>query len=160
MSDKLKTIPDIIAYHRQRAKEILGNGVYEDILEKEEAEDAALDHEEEADRIESAYKREIGNAQMMREALANIVLTTLKVGMSMRGDVACGIIASRAKAALAASPRNCDVGTEYEQAKRFYSVCKKYKLPDDACEASCPMQMSLNCELAWAQMPYEKEEAK
>lgn len=54
-------------------------------------------------------------------------------------------------------PRNCDIGTVDEQAKRFYNFCKKYKLPDDACEASCPMQMSLNCELAWAQMEYEKE---
>ena len=68
-----QTIPDIIAYHRQCAKEILGNGVYEDILEKEEAEDAALDHEEEADRIEAAYKRELGNAQKMRKALEQLV---------------------------------------------------------------------------------------
>lgn len=75
------------------------------------------DLRDEANRLEAAWKREkatiedssaVGNAQKMREALANIVLTTLKVGMSMRGDVACGIIASRAKSALAAPPRNCD----------------------------------------------------
>lgn len=67
-----QTIPEIIAGYRQRAKEILGNGVYEDILEKEEAEDAALDLEIEADRIEAAYKRELGNAQKMREALTRV----------------------------------------------------------------------------------------
>ena len=49
-----------------------------------------------------------GNASKMREALANIVLTTIKAGKSISCDVACGIISSTAKAALAAPPRNCD----------------------------------------------------
>lgn len=50
----------------------------------------------------------LGNVAKMREALANIVLTTIKAGKSISCDVACGIISSTAKAALSTPPRNCD----------------------------------------------------
>lgn len=48
------------------------------------------------------------NAAAMREALCDIVMLTMKVGYSIHGDVACGIIASKAKHALSAPARNCD----------------------------------------------------
>lgn len=51
---------------------------------------------------------EQGNAAAMREALMEIVLTATKAGITMGYDVACGIIRSKARAALAAPARNCD----------------------------------------------------
>lgn len=158
MSDKPETISDIIAAMRTRA----------DSLSAGHLRALGCDYRSWSDRLEAAYKRELGNAQKMREALENCA------NMGEQIDCLLGIsdatvyafrherclahnISECALAALAAPPRNCDVGTADEHAKRFYSVCKKYKLSDGACEASCPMQMSLNCALAWAQMPYEKE---
>ena len=85
-----------------------------------------------AERLEAAWKREkaeveadalnvgavvattekslaVGNAVALREALCDIVMLTMKVGYSIHGDVACGIIASKAKHALSAPARNCDL---------------------------------------------------
>lgn len=68
--------------------------------------------------VEAARKRErepvtarhgFGNAAAMREALCAIVMLTMKVGYSIHGDVACGIIASKAKHALSSPARNCDL---------------------------------------------------
>ena len=62
-----------------------------------------------------------------------------------------------AEAAISATPRNCDVGTVEEQAKRFHSFCKSNKQPGDvySCER-CQLNSIEDCELAWAQMPYEE----
>ena len=60
----------------------------------------------------------VGNAAAMREALMDIVLLTVKAGKSLSCDVACGIIASKAKHALATPPRNCDVVLIENLAKR------------------------------------------
>lgn len=49
------------------------------------------------------------NAAAMCKALCDIVMLTMKVGYSIHGDVACGIIASKAKHALSSPARNCDV---------------------------------------------------
>ena len=68
-------------------------------------------------------------------------------------------VMARGKAALAAPPRNCDVGTPLEQAERFNAFC----LPrvGKCCEASsCPAKHKINqigiqyCQLVWAQLPY------
>ena len=57
------------------------------------------------------------------------------------------------KAALAAPPRNCDVGTAEEQARRLGALCESF--PGISCKG-CPLDSkTMNCELAWAQMPYE-----
>lgn len=53
----------------------------------------------------------------MREALSEIVLLTVKAGKSISCDVACGIIASKAKHALSAPPRACDVMSEDDLTK-------------------------------------------
>ena len=60
------------------------------------------------------------------------------------------------EAALSAPPRNCDVGTAEEQAARFHSFCKSNKQPGDvySCDR-CRLNSIEDCELAWAQMPYE-----
>ena len=58
-------------------------------------------------------------------------------------------------AALAAPPRNCDVGTTKEQSARFDAHCRK----NMGC-LTCPLRekdggVPKHCEFAWAQMPYE-----
>lgn len=177
---KPQTIPDIIADHRQRAKAILGNGVYEDILEKEEAEDAALDHEIEADRIEAAYKRELGNVQKMREALIHARAAICKFAKyqcdslswensNMQANCGDGLCSWRGlcdaktaiNAALVAPARNCDVGTVEEQTARYNKFCCKNKTTERSC-GDCPAYFAYaitkkDCRLAWAQMPYEEE---
>lgn len=67
-------------------------------------------------------------------------------------------------AALAAPPRNCDVGTVEEQQERFAKYCRVHS---DAHEcgigyaignpkAKCPAYKTIDCQLVWAQMPYEE----
>ena len=104
-----------------------------------------------ADRIEAAAKREreaSGNAAAMCKALCDIVMLTMKVGHSIHGDVACGIIASKAKHALSAPQRNCDVGTAEEQESRFHATGETYHT------------LTLRNAFAWAQMPYEADAEK
>ena len=100
------------------------------------------------------------NAAKMREALCEIVLLCKKVGLSIHGDVACGIIASKARAALAAPPRNCDVGTAEEQWRRFKNMCIIPLCLHKGCPVGIPLKTTKNCELVWAQMPYEEGGAK
>lgn len=57
-----------------------------------------------------------------------------------------------AKFALAAPPRNCDVGTAEEQIKRHRKWCKR-----DKCLPGIPCSV---CFAKWAQMPYEEGGAK
>ena len=58
-------------------------------------------------------------------------------------------------------PRNCDVGTVEEQAERFHAFCASNKKCGDvySCER-CQFNSVEDCELAWAQMPYEEGGAK
>ena len=105
------------------------------------------------------------NMKAMREALSEIVLLTVKAGKSISCDVACGIIASKAKHALKHPSRNCDVGTEQEQQDRFREFCRHYENEGECgigrSEAACPaFQGGRNpdCSLWWAQMPYEATE--
>jgi hypothetical protein len=64
-------------------------------------------------------------------------------------------------AALAAPPRNCDVGTAREQIKRWQAFCNRH---DDDC-TGCPCDAAdtwdnTSCFAKWAQMPYEEGGAK
>ncbi len=65
----------------------------------------------------------------------------------------------KAKATLAAPPRNCDVGTAAEQTRRMeaeYCTVQKscYESPDGR---RCPLyQTGVDCRLIWAQMRYKK----
>ena len=58
-------------------------------------------------------------------------------------------------AALAAPPRNCDVGTAEEQHARFYNFCDKI----EECK-ECPLWrgggLTSKCSVYWGQMPYEE----
>ncbi len=58
----------------------------------------------------------------------------------------------KAKAALAAPPRNCDVGTVDEQSERYLELCNSNEC------TSCPCKFTARtcCALIWGQMAYEK----
>lgn len=79
--------------------------------------------------------------------------------------------------ALAKPPRNCDVGIPDEQSERFKNFCRNHQFisvdsedgfpPVYVCSnESCPLHGYYivhgedNCELAWAQMPYESQNSK
>ena len=66
--------------------------------------------------------------------------------------------------ALSASPRNCDVGTAEEQAKRFKSFCKTHLSGiRSICSTQCPCvgcRRMFHCLTKWEQMPYEEGGAK
>ena len=62
----------------------------------------------------------------------------------------------KAKAALSAPPRNCNVGTSSEQYQRFLKYCKKNTGGcdrADRCVNPCAY-----CFSKWAQMPYMESE--
>ena len=69
------------------------------------------------------------------------------------------------RAALAKTPRQCDVGTPDEQSERFENFCLKHigcaeETGGRHC-VGCPLEkasknITQKCELYWAQMPYEK----
>ena len=67
----------------------------------------------------------------------------------------------KAKAALAAPLRNCDVGTASQQAQRFAELCTSHS-KDGArgiCDEKCPFygkEYVSDCAIHWAQMPYER----
>jgi hypothetical protein len=64
--------------------------------------------------------------------------------------------------ALAAPPRNCDVGTVEEQSNRYETFCKSFYKEICRCD-DCPIFKANNgnarkrprCQIAWAQMPYD-----
>lgn len=45
----------------------------------------------------------------------------------------------KATRALSLPRRNCDVGTEEEQAVRFGALCDKYYNDEDTCNEECPL---------------------
>ena len=82
------------------------------------------------------------NVAAMHDALAEIVFLCLKVGLSIRGDVACGIIASKARKALAAPPRNCDrfnTGDPIKDAEDAYGAWQRY-CDDPTIPRSCKVE--------------------
>ena len=60
--------------------------------------------------------------------------------------------------ALAKPPRNCDVGTAEEQARRYEELCDSHTC-GSICSGSCCPLYDYDCSpFAWAQMPYEARE--
>lgn len=140
-----------------------------------------------ADRIEAAWNRERakieadalaaggiveaarheGNAAARREALDGMLILACGIcentlcpnkngcedGMTERCD-----FVNKANSALAAPPRNCDVGTAEEQRERFLKFCTSQN-----CESGCKFRNEKDmfcCDFAWAQMPYAEGGAK
>ena len=101
----------------------------------------------------------VGDQTKMREALQEILLVCYKAGARFGYDVACGLIKSKAKYALSSPPRNCDVGTAEEQFKRYLAFCHSESRGCEHCPANkTRLRGTSNCDLAWAQMPYEAQE--
>ena len=115
-----------------------------------------------ARRIEQSVTdcNQFGNAAAMREALEKVRFYLpyfLQYMRLHREDAEGGGYYERildvVNSALSAPPRNCDVGTAYEQSERFYSFCLRHKY----C-SSCPCKYTekTSCSINWARMPYEE----
>ena len=112
---------------------------------------------------------EANNAQAMREALENILKEVAKMeGLLCDKAIINSLvqIVALVRAALAAPPRNCDVGTPSEQRARFDKFCRSNswdEIDGAHCMSSCPLYHG-DCsrceELEWAQMPYEANESE
>lgn len=99
------------------------------------------------------------NMAAMREALEK---ARLFAGCSIQDIVIVGMgcidrdkLCAEIDAALAAPPRNCDVGTAVEQEKRFRKICRS---ANGAVCLGCPVVALEDCGIVWAQLPYEAEE--
>jgi len=154
-----ETIVDIIAEKRRRADELEASSYRPHQFLRERI----AELRQEADRLEAALKREmsknvsknggdfgqLGDVAQLREALEKIN-SLCGIGVV---EISSFEIGSICDAALSAPPRNCDVGTAEEQAKRFkFSKCDeppKCRPWDECC---------LICFAKWAQMPYKEKE--
>lgn len=108
-----------------------------------------------------------GNQQKIREALESFVEYSelvCKMGMFNRDRLIA--ITTKARDALSAQARQCDVGTDEEQAKRFEEFCNSHTCTMGDCNVhkswrhffyDCGLKQ-VSCGLIFAQMPYEAEE--
>lgn len=131
-----------------------------------------------ADRIEAAWARESnaiatehavlpsicitkpqGNAAAMREALVAFV-RAYEMDNELDNIEATSEAYEKARAALSIPPRQCDVGTPYEQANRMRQFCAKQKRNGIIDCGYCPIkhEYQRDCTLEWSQMPYEAQE--
>lgn len=120
-----------------------------------------------------------GNQMKMREALENLTrfaevdirglenLAKYAIDHSMYGGGVLRAVAGairEGKNALSAPARNCDVGTAEEQSVRMSEFCREqYKKTDGVALCSgCRFRYieGVECQFAWAQMPYEEGGAK
>lgn len=157
---KRETLADIAAEIRAYGDRPPPKCAWLDIAERIEAIDSA-------DAWRSLYTPQVGNAAAMREALNDIVgIAKIALSVNCVGNSNCSelwSIIDKCKSALSEPPRQCDVGTAEDQAERFVKHCQSFLNRDGikAC-AGCPccgVVMYGKCELAWAQMPCEKEGA-
>lgn len=112
-----------------------------------------------AEWIEAAAKREGGNAAALREAIEPWVAfgewlleNAGKEGLGAAIREYGPIIRQRLeemRAVLAKPPRNCDVGTEREQYRRWVQFCEKHY---HSCH-NCPCRDADGCTFVWSQMP-------
>lgn len=103
----------------------------------------------------------VSNSAALREALKCIdsIAKYLEAGTIRDVQHAYRNIQDRVRIALAAPPRNCDVGTADEQESRFEEYCDSNYSQNDVDEECwrCPLLKPMkNCTFSWAQMPYEK----
>lgn len=115
-----------------------------------------------------------GDQHKMREALVKVLrlanVTADGENWDWNNAIAENVV-KVVKEALAAPPRNCDVGTAEEQWKRFDEFCIDWEEsgPYGGCSDGCPCMAikskesdgcfgQSGCFSIWAQMPYEAEE--
>ncbi|MBQ4199553.1 MAG: hypothetical protein II649_06695 [Kiritimatiellae bacterium] len=180
MSDeKQETSADVIAEMRKLGeldgkstdkipRSLMGLGLrtYADRLEAAATRERLLSKLPENDNsapVVSTGDNKPGNAAAMREALHSLIDVIERLDGNNPlwwHNNAPGVKALKiAKAALAAPPRNCDVGTAEEQADRFMEFCDDEKGDLQHCR-NCRLCNAYDCELAWAQMPYEEGASK
>ena len=53
-------------------------------------------------------------------------------------------------------PRNCDVGTDEEQSRRYEELCDRHTCGSICSLTGCPMYEHDCSPFAWTQMPYEE----
>lgn len=95
---------------------------------------------------------EASNVKAMRKALSDACYAMFNFLKTQNGgyeEMANAL--DKAKAALAAPARNCDVGTVEEQSERYHAFCDSNEC------TSCPCKFTARtyCALIWEQMPYE-----
>ena len=122
---------------------------------------------------------QVGNAAKMREALvkakkaichhAKYVCQSLSWEnsdiQSNCGDILCAHrdlceAKTAINAALASPPRNCDVGTDEEQSRRYEELCDRHTCGSRCSASGCPMYEHDCSPFAWGQMPYEEGGSK
>ena len=107
----------------------------------------------------------VGNAAKMREALRQVS----RVAVEMTRKTVTGESEDRktvdewalrlcdiVSAALAEPPRNCDVGTDEEQSRRYEELCDRHTCGSRCSLSGCPMYEYDCSPFAWGQMPYEE----
>ena len=57
-------------------------------------------------------------------------------------------------------PRNCDVGTDEEQSRRYEELCDRHTCGSICSLTGCPMYEHDCSPFAWSQLPYEEGDAK
>lgn len=135
--------------------------------------------------VEAAHEREmsknasknvadfgqLGDAAKLRAALVSVKKSIDEMGaasldgepeiMLMSLTQVCARLSARIDDALAAPPRNCDVGTAEEQDKRFaYQFCRVGIEGCIRCKLDTLKHRGNTCGIHWAQMPYEKGDGK
>ena len=112
---------------------------------------------------------EASNVKAMREAVRSILNLAYEVAAETeepRCKISNDWLIETCKAALAAPPRNCDVGTAVEQESRWrtncgYGIpnckhCKVYEEAKNSGLVNGRYLMRCDCRFIWAQMPYEE----
>ena len=97
-----------------------------------------------------------GNASAMREALEAAIPIMRACLFDYYNTTDVKKVVGEMKAALSAPPRNCDVGTAEEQARRYEELCDSHTC-GSRCSGSCCPLYAYDCSpFVWAQMPYEE----
>ena len=157
------------AAHRREVSE-LKSKMNDVVCENEALRDACgtcgAKREREATREKSS---QVGNSAKMREALRQVSRVAVEMTCkTVTGEPEdrktvdewalrlCDIVS----AALASPPRNCDVGTDEEQSRRYEELCDRHTCGSRCSASGCPMYEHDCSPFAWGQMPYEEGGAK
>ena len=167
LSDEAWSCTDADDILREAAARLRRIDTYKEINERQDKDNA--------DRIEAAMNQPVtdcnhlGNAAKMRDALRQVS----RVAVEMTRKTVTGESEDRktvdewalrlcdiVSATLAAPPRNCDVGTDEEQSRRYEELCDRHTCGSRCSASGCPMYEHDCSPFAWGQMPYEEGGAK
>ena len=124
--------------------------------------DIVSEMREYADSMEK--QMEASNVKTTRNALESVRNWCINRLVNAPYQVTIEGLLSFVNIALSKPPRNCDVGTADEQAKRFHSFCEKFQSRiQGMCSPLCPCIDCgdvCHCMTKWSQMPYKEGVAK